>query len=120
MAFKFERFDAWKRAVEFANAMFEVADRLPSRYQYSLAEQLRRAALSIPTNLAEGSGRDNPKERRYLYGVAKGSLYEVVSLLVMIGKRGYLSRERYREYYGEADELAAMISGAIAATRKQA
>ena len=95
MPFRFERFETWKRAIEFANAMFEIADRLPQKYQFSLGEQLRRAALSIPTNLAEGSGRDNPKEERYFYGIAKGSVYEVVSLLVMIGKRGHLSREEY-------------------------
>jgi four helix bundle protein len=67
-----------------------------------LGEQLRRAALSIPTNLAESSGRDSPKEERYFYGIAKGSVYEVVSLLVMIGKRGGLTREVYREHYGAA------------------
>ena len=114
--FKFERFEAWKRAIDFADVMFELADSLPQKYQFSLGEQLRRAALSIPTNLAEGSGRDNPKEERYLYGIAKGSAYEAVSLLVMIGKRGCLTREVYRKRYGEADELAAMISGAIKST----
>ena len=114
--FKFERFEAWKRAIDFADAMFELADSLPQKYQFSLGEQLRRAALSIPTNLAEGSGRDSPKEERYFYGIAKGSVYEVVSLLVMIGKRGHLAREAYRKHYGEADELAAMISGAIKST----
>ena len=116
MPFKFERFDAWKRAIEFANEMFAVAEGLPQCYQFSLGEQLRRAALSIPTNLAEGSGRDNPKEERYFYQVAKGSVSEVVSLLVMIGKRGQLSREAYKKHYQEADELAAMISGAIKST----
>lgn len=87
--------------------MFDVADALPQRYQFSLGEQLRRAALSVPTHLAEGSGRESPKEERSLYGVAKGSLYEVISLLVMIGKRGHLEREDYRAYYQEADEIAA-------------
>ena len=119
MSFRFERFEAWKRAVAFADAMFEVADRLPQKYQFSLGEQLRRAALSIPTNLAEGSGRDSPKEERYFYGVAKGSLYEVVSLLVMVGKRGCLKQEEYREHHSTADELAAMISGAIKSTRQR-
>jgi four helix bundle protein len=116
MAFRFEQFETWKRAVAFANVMFDVADALPQRYQYSLGEQLRRAALSVPTNLAEGSGRNSPKEERYLYGVAKGSLYEVISLLVMVGKRGQLAREDYRAHYQEADEIAAMISGAIKST----
>jgi four helix bundle protein len=96
--------------------MFDLADSLPQKYQFSLGDQLRRAALSIPTNLAEGSGRDNPKEERYFYGMAKGSVYEVLSLLVMIGKREYLTQEVYREHYREADELAAMISGAIKST----
>jgi len=114
--FRFERFETWKRAIDFADAMFELADGLPQKYQFSLGEQLRRAALSIPTNLAEGSGRDNPKEERYFYEIAKGSVYEVISLLVMIGKRGYLTREAYTAHYGEADELAAMISGAIKST----
>jgi len=113
MAFKFENFEVWRRAIEFANEMFDVADSLPQKYQFSLGEQLRRAALSIPTNLAEGSGRDNPKEKRYFYGLSKGSVYEVVSLLVMIGKRGHLTRGDYRRHYKEADEIAAMITGAI-------
>jgi len=116
MSFRFEQFETWKRAVEFANAMFDIADALPQKHQFSLGEQLRRAALSVPTNLAEGSGRNSSKEERYLYGVAKGSLYEVVSLLVMIGKRGHLSREVYRGHYEEADEIAAMIAGAIKST----
>ena len=119
MSFRFEQFEAWKRAIAFADAMFEIADELPKKHQFSLGEQLRRAALSVPTNLAEVSGRDSSKEERYFYGVAKGSLYEVVSLLVMIGKRGHLEREVYRIHYREADELAAMISGAIKSTYKR-
>jgi len=113
VSFKFESFETWQRSIEFANEMFDVADGLPKKYQFSLGEQLRRAALSIPTNLAEGSGRDNPKEKRYFYGLAKGSVYEVVSLLVMVGKRGHLERESYKRHYEEADEIAAMITGAV-------
>jgi four helix bundle protein len=119
VAFKFERFEAWKRAVDFADHVLEVADGLPQRYQFSLGEQLRRAVVSVPTNLSEGSGRDNPRERACLYGVAKGSLYEVISLLVVAGKRELISRDTYRELYREADELAAMVSGAINRARER-
>lgn len=111
MSFKFQRLEAWKKAIEFANAMFDIADGLPQQYQFSLGEQLRRAALSIPTNIAEGSGRNSPKEAFHFYNISKGSVYECVSLLVMIGKRGRLSREAYRVYAAQADEIAAMISG---------
>ncbi|MFN2247984.1 MAG: four helix bundle protein [Candidatus Promineifilaceae bacterium] len=49
----------------------------------SKGDQIRRAALSVPTNIAEGSGRDQLKEKKYFYRIAKGSVYEIVSLLVM-------------------------------------
>lgn len=117
MGFKFERLDVWRRSVEFSDAMFSIADELPSQYQFSLGEQLRRAALSIPTNIAEGTGRDTLKEQQYFLRVAKGSQYEVVSLLVMLGKRGMLDRETYRGFYQEPDEIASMLS---ALARKQA
>lgn len=118
MGFKFERFDAWRRGIALADDILEVADGLPQQYQFSLGEQLRRAAISIPTNLAEGSGRDNPNERAYLYSVAKGSVYEVVSLLVIAGKRDHITHNQYRMLRSEADELAAMIHGAITACRR--
>ncbi len=113
MSFKYERFEAWRRAIAFADQMFALADTLPQRYQFSLGEQLRRAALSVPTNLAEGSGRGQLNEKRYFYRVAKGSIYEVVSLLVIINRREHLPDETYQMYYQEANEIAAMISGAI-------
>ena len=100
--------------------MFALADALPQPYQRSLADQLRRAALSIPTNIAEGSGRESGKEQAYYYGVAKGSTYEVVSLLAMIGKRGQLGREQYQQHYQEADEIAAMLSGLVKAVSAKA
>jgi four helix bundle protein len=111
MSFKFERLEAWQRSIEFANEMFDLADNLPQRYQFSLGDQLRRASLSIPTNIAEGCGRDSSKEQGYFYRIAKGSVYEVISLLVMMGKRGYLAREAYIKHYAEANELAAMLTG---------
>jgi len=110
MGFKFESLDVWKRSIDFADAMFVLAEAIPQRYQFSLGEQLRRAALSIPTNIAEGSGRDKPKEKKYFFRIAKGSVYEVVSLMVMMGKRGFLDGDSYREYRHEANEIAAILT----------
>ena len=113
MSFKFESLDVWKRGIDFADTMFSVADELPQKYQFSLGEQLRRASLSIPTNVAEGSGRDGTKEKKYFYRIAKGSVYEVVSLLVMVGKRGFLDRDVYRKHYREANEIAAILTALV-------
>ena len=110
MSFKFERLDVWKRAADFANEMFDIVEQLPQKYQYSLGDQLKRAALSIPTNIAEGAGRDGIKESKYFYRIAKGSVYEVVSLLVMTKKRNVISDDSYKIFYQEANELAAMLT----------
>jgi len=110
MGFKFESLDVWKRSIDFADAMFVMAEAIPQQYQFSLGEQLRRAALSVPTNIAEGSGRDKPKEKQYFFRIAKGSVYEVVSLMVMMGKRGFLNKDSYREHRREANEIAAILT----------
>ena len=107
MTFKFEKLEVWRRSIEWADALFDIASRLPREYEYSLGEQRRRAALSVPTNIAEGSGRDQVKEKRCFYRIAKGSVYEIVSLLVMTGKRGFLKPD---EYKNEANEIAAILS----------
>lgn len=118
--FGFEKLDVWKRSLHFADAMFTVADGLPKRYQFSLGDQLRRASLSVPTNIAEGSGRQSSKEQAYFYNIAKEYMYEVVSLLALIGKRGHLTRENYQQYHQEADEIAAMLNGLVKAARSRA
>ena len=111
MPFSFEKLEVWRRSLDFADTMFDLAESLPQSLQFSLGEQLRRASLSVPTNIAEGSGRDKPGEARFFFRVSKGSVYECVSLLVMIGKRGHLERDAYKLYRAEADELAAMLTG---------
>ena len=113
MAFKFESLDVWKRAIDFTDEIFSVADSFPQKYQFSLGEQLRRASLSVPTNIAEGSGRDSLKEKKYFFRIAKGSMCEVVSLLVVAGKRGLLDRAAYRAFYQEANEIAAILSALL-------
>ncbi len=119
MTFKFELMEAWKRSILWSNEILEFTQDIPSRYQYSLGDQLRRAALSVPTNLAEGSGRDNPRERKYFYAIAKGSVYEAISLLVMAKHRKLLDENKYQHFYEEADELASMISGLIKAADRE-
>jgi four helix bundle protein len=108
--FRFEKLEVWKRSIAWADEIFTIADGLPQKYQFSLGEQMRRAALSVPTNIAEGTGRSLGKESAYFYRVSRGSLYEVVSLLIMCGKRDALSRDKYKELHAEANELAAMLT----------
>lgn len=115
--FKFERLDAWKKAVALYQDVVAASDSLPQRDQFSLGDQARRAALSVSTNIAEGTGRPEGKEPRYFFGIAKGSLYETVSLLYVMQHRGYLSADSYRVLYDRCDELAAMLTGLMSIRR---
>ena len=111
--FKFQTLDVWKKSVEFADLMIAIADELPNRYQYSFGDQLRRAGLSVPNNIAEGNGRKSSKESKNFYNISKGSVYECINILVILNKRKLIDWQKFdREYiYGLAEEIARMLSG---------
>ena len=120
MTFPFEKLDVWRRSVDFAERILSFIDKdIPSKDAYSLGEQLRRAVISISNNVAEGGGRHTPKEKRYFYNIAKGSVYEVVNLLEISKRRRYLSDESHKVFYGEAEEIAKMLSGLMNSIHNQ-
>jgi len=80
MDFFFEKLAVYQQAVEFAGIANKLSGDFP-RGSYSLADQLRRASLSIPANIAEGSGRFHKADKRNFYIIARGSAYECVPLL---------------------------------------
>lgn len=86
---------AWQIAHELAVAVARAADAFPSRERFELTSQLRRAALSVPTNLAEGQGRFGPREALRFARIAAGSLAEVDYLLFFAKERGYLNSGDY-------------------------
>lgn len=67
--FKFEKLDVWQKSISFDEEILMFSDRIPQKEQFSLGEQLRRASLSISTNIAEGSGREGIKVARYFYNI---------------------------------------------------
>ena len=105
----------WQRAIKFAGAVqLTILPLLPKDEQYALSLQLRRAAQSIPANLAEGYGRYYYQEGvRFCY-VARGSLEECYSHLTLAHQIGYLADERYSAISIEIEEIRKMINGYIA------
>ena len=114
--FSFEKMTAWQKAIEWADGVFDVADCLPQKLQFSFGEQLRRACLSVSNNLAEGCGRRTPREQRYFYNIAHGSTYEVVSILAILKRRSLVSAEEFAQFYRKGDELASITYGLQQAT----
>ena len=111
--FKFERLVVWQKAVDLYAEVGAVTDMLPAREQYSLGDQLRRAALSVSANIAEGTGREGGREAKHFFNIAKGSVYEVVSLLEAARRRGRLADADHRAHYERCDEVARMLTGLL-------
>lgn len=113
--FKFETLEVWKKAVGFFDEIFTIADGLPIKYQFSFGEQLRRAVLSITNNIAEGTGRKSRKEQSSFFNFAKGSVYEVINILVILSKRCLLKLdgEKRKAVYTQAEEICKMLTGLI-------
>lgn len=113
--FKFQKLEVWKKSIELGKIGYKVAENFPSKLQFSFGDQLRRALLSISNNIAEGSGRESLKEQSNFYNMAKGSVYEIVNILVFVSQVGLLkiSDDEKRNIYNLADEICKMLSGLI-------
>ena len=89
--FQFEKLIAWKKAKELALAVYQLIEKFPQREQYALSSQIRRAAISVPSNIAEGSGRASKKEKIHFIEIAFGSLTETYCQLLIAKDLGYIT-----------------------------
>ena len=93
--------------------MIDIADSLPQKYQFSFGDQLRRAGLSAPNNIAEGSGRRKGKESINFFNISKGSVYECINIIIILSMRNLIDWSKFdKKYiYNLADEICKMLSG---------
>ena len=83
----------WQDAIKIAKAVYQLTVKFPKQEMYALADQLRRAAVSVPSNIAEGQARKSPGDFRRFLHISLGSLAEVDTQLVLAQEFGYLSKE---------------------------
>ena len=107
----FRNLKIYRRAVSFTVAIYAVSRSFPRDEIYGLTSQLRRAAVSISLNIAEGSGCGSAKEFRHFLMIALRSDYEVMTCLEIAVQLGYCRKEDADRLTEEADEIAAMITG---------
>lgn len=110
---KFEDIEAWKLARALANRVYDVTSKSAFSHDYALRDQVRRASISIVSNIAEGFERDGDKEFVQFLFVAKGSCGEVRAQLYVAYDRQYLSEEEFAELTQKALQLSRMIAGLI-------
>lgn len=109
--FRFEKLEVWQLAVEFADKVYTVTSRFPDAERFGLTSQMRRASVSISSNVAEGSGRGSETEFGRFVEIAYGSLMEVVSQSYIAKRQTMLLTEDFQDLYERAERQARMLSG---------
>jgi len=112
--FDFERLEVYQKAMELVAAIFRITRSLPKEYQFSLADQLRRAGLSILNNLAEGSGKLSKKEKGQFYKTSLNSARECIPMLTVLMRERQVAMETYRTLRQEVVHIANMLGKLIA------
>ncbi len=108
--FNFEKLEVWSKAVAFAGLIYRLTKGFPSDERFGLTNQIRRAANSIASNIAEGSARP-PADYAKFVGYAAGSLYEVVTQATVARNEGFLPAKDFEQIYHDAEEISRMLSG---------
>jgi len=105
----FEKLKIWQKAVDLVDFVYRVTREFPREESYGLTSQTRRAAVSIPANIAEGSQRSTPKEFAHFILIAKGSLAELRTEMLITKRQEFLSPADWNLFLTHAEELDKMI-----------
>lgn len=118
MEYHFEKLEVWQKSFALAKSIYERSANFPKSQQFVLTSQLQRAAISISLNIAEGTGRGHGKEFVQFLHVARGSLYETVTLLKLADELGYIRKAEFDEFLKLCDTIFKLLNGLIKSIRK--
>ncbi|MBI4126843.1 MAG: four helix bundle protein [Deltaproteobacteria bacterium] len=107
--FDFEKLDVYRLALEFYSDIAKLIDKLPKN-EYAIIDQLKRAALSIPLNIAEGSGRTHDNEKRQFTFIARGSAFECVPILSLLERQNAVNQEVHAALREKLIRLVQMLT----------
>ena len=109
--FNFENLEAWQYALEFANGVYGWTANFPGEERFGLTNQMRRAAVSVSSNLAEGSSRSSRPDFARFVEISTGSLFEVVSQASIAKRQGFLQPADFAKLYALAESQGKIASG---------
>ncbi len=118
MVYPFEDLKVWQKSMELAKEVYQITRNFPEHEKYGLVTQMRRATISIPLNIAEGRGRYHKKSFVQFLMQARGSLYEMVTLVKLSTSLGYLKSETMEDLLEKCNNISRMLSGLINSMKK--
>lgn len=109
---------AWQKAMDLVDAIYEATDTFPKREIYSLTDQIRRAAVSVPSNIAEGQAHYSKREFLHFLRHSRGSLAEVETQVLIAHRQKYLTDAQVAMLLKQVEEVSRILSGLIASLRE--
>ena len=111
LTYSFEKLNVWQEAKKLVVDVYNLLDAFPKFEKYALCDQIRRAVVSVPSNIAEGSGRKSLKEQIHFLEISYGSLMETYNQLLIAIDLTYISEESVENIKPRIDSVAKMING---------
>lgn len=109
--FNFEKLEVWQKAIDFADLVYSQTRHFPADERFGLTNQMRRAAVSISSNIAEGCSRISKTDFARFLEIATGSVFEVTSQAFVARRREFLGESEFCAIYNAAEEQSRMLSG---------
>jgi four helix bundle protein len=109
----FRQLIAWQKAKALAVLIYEITKQYPREELFGMVAQLRRAAVSVPSNIAEGQGRNTAGEFKQFLGIAKGSMAELITLIDLSKDLKYIDQIKYDEVMQHCEEVYKLVNGLL-------
>ncbi len=100
----------WRKAMDLVDSVYNLAERLPASESHRLVAQITRAVVSVPANIAEGQARSTSRDFANFLAIAKGSLMETETLLMIVVRRGYVSETAASVAFAQITEISKMLT----------
>ncbi len=110
MKYSFEKLDVWNKSKDFAVRIYRITSEFPKDEKFGLISQIRRASVSVGSNIAEGSSRVSGKDQGRFYSIAYSSAIEVLNQLMISKELNFLNDEDYEEFRADIEQITAMIN----------
>jgi four helix bundle protein len=106
---RFKELKVWQKSIDIVVDVYRLTANFPQNERFGLTSQIQRASVSIPSNIAEGAGRNSKKEFNQFLGIANGSSFEIETQLTVAYKLGYISEENLNSITPKINEVQNMI-----------
>jgi four helix bundle protein len=116
----FEDLEVWKMAKDFVLKIYTLTSNFPKNEIYGITSQMKRAALSVPANIAEGFGRYHYLDKAKFYLNSRGSLFELKSFVLIAVDLNFIDSDKGRELIADIDQLGIKLNNLVSVTKKRA